>query len=77
MVKVEALQPLDNVVGRHQLSEELVIHQVAGGAVLAVVALVPLPPCATVVGQLLHHQTHHAVARRAALFTRIHGLLRG
>ena len=77
MVKVKALQPLDNVVGCHQLSEELVVHQVAGGAVLAVVALVPLPPRSAVVGQLLRNQAHHAVADRAALITSVHKRLSG
>jgi hypothetical protein len=37
--------------------------------VLAVVALIPAALGPTVVGLLLHHQTHYAAAFWAALFT--------
>lgn len=69
MVEVEALEPLHDVVGCHQLREELLAEHVAGGAVLAVVALIPAALGPTVVGLLLHHQTHYAAAFWAALFT--------
>ena len=69
MVEVEALEPLHNVVGCHQLRKKLFAEHVAGGAVFAVVALIPASLGPAVVGLLLRHQTHYAAAFWAALFT--------
>ena len=69
MIKVEPLKTLHDVVGSHELHEEPLAKHIAGGAVLAVVALVPAPLGSAVVGLLLHYQAHHAMALRAALFT--------